>query len=361
MADAFARYHKRVEAKFPDEKQHLRLDRVREYIDGTFRLYCNQSGVEIEDSSSYAPQLNGVAEHMNQTIGERMRALMFDATLPLVFWPYTLHAAVYLINRSPTRTNPNMITPFERWYERKPDLSSLRIFGCIAHRHIPAEVRQQQATSQWKKGELVNAKLTPRTGKHLLVGYTDTGYTVIDHVTKKVTATCDVRFLEDQNISSFDSLTHDSFPASDLALTLNLEQATQTEDHQQQRAETGTQTSLLETDHMYASYAMKITQSLKKRLLEESVPKTFDQITDNLFENEWRTALAKELEAMKEHTVFTIIPKQKTSLLIDTKWLFNLKYDADGESYAKARLVARGFRDHQQYPIGETYAPVVDW
>ena len=48
VADAFAWYHKRVEAKFPEDKLHLlRSDRAREYIDGTFRLYCNLSLIHI--------------------------------------------------------------------------------------------------------------------------------------------------------------------------------------------------------------------------------------------------------------------------------------------------------------------------
>ncbi len=41
----------------------------------------------------------------------------------------------YLKNRSPT-TALNNITSYEAWHGKKPDLSYLHTFGCIAYHHV---------------------------------------------------------------------------------------------------------------------------------------------------------------------------------------------------------------------------------
>lgn len=46
--------------------------------------------------------------------------------------------------------------------------------------------------------------------------------------------------------------------------------------------------------------------------------------------------------------------------LIDSKWVFRVKKDADGKSYRfKARLCARGFRQQEGIDFKETFSPMV--
>jgi len=47
----------------------------------------------------------------------------------------------YLKNRSPT-TALDQITPYEAWYGKKPDLSYLHTFGCIAYHHVEGARRK---------------------------------------------------------------------------------------------------------------------------------------------------------------------------------------------------------------------------
>jgi len=35
------------------------------------------------------------------------------------------------------------ITPYEAWCGRKPNISHLRVFGCIAYAHVPNEKRRK--------------------------------------------------------------------------------------------------------------------------------------------------------------------------------------------------------------------------
>ena len=59
-----------------------------------------------------APEQNGVAERLNQTLVEAVRSMLVDANLPHKFWAEALSTAVYLKNRSPTKAVKDM-TPFE--------------------------------------------------------------------------------------------------------------------------------------------------------------------------------------------------------------------------------------------------------
>jgi hypothetical protein len=49
--------------------------------------------------------------------------------MPLKFWEDAFLAAVYLINRTPSKILEYK-TPFERLFHKKPDYTSLCIFGC---------------------------------------------------------------------------------------------------------------------------------------------------------------------------------------------------------------------------------------
>ena len=52
--------------------------------------------------------------------------------LPGMFWGEAVTTAVYVLNRSPTKSVDGM-TPFEAWYGKKPAVHHLRTFGCVAH------------------------------------------------------------------------------------------------------------------------------------------------------------------------------------------------------------------------------------
>ncbi|CAB3979798.1 Retrovirus-related Pol poly from transposon TNT 1-94 [Paramuricea clavata] len=62
--------------------------------------------------------------------------------MPSEFWDEAVSTATYVQNRSPT-TSLKGIIPFECLYNRKPDVSNLRVFGCIAFAHIPKHMRKK--------------------------------------------------------------------------------------------------------------------------------------------------------------------------------------------------------------------------
>ena len=138
-----------------------------------FAKHLESHQINHETSAPYTPQHNGIAESVNRTLVEKARALMSHAGLAKSYWAEAVATAAYLKNRTPTRSLEGDITPNERWYERKCDVSRLRVFGCIAYARIPPQMRQ---------------KLYDRARRLRFVGYAkgNKGYRLMDDETKKV-------------------------------------------------------------------------------------------------------------------------------------------------------------------------------
>ena len=71
---------------------------------------------------------------------EKTRSMLLEAGLPESFWAEAMNTAVYLHNRSPTRSLEGK-TPYRAWNGIKPDLSHLNVFGCDAFLHVLDEKR----------------------------------------------------------------------------------------------------------------------------------------------------------------------------------------------------------------------------
>lgn len=57
----------------------------------------------MECTIRYTPQQNDLAERMNRTIIEKARCMLLESKLNKDMWMEAIMAAVYLINRNPTR------------------------------------------------------------------------------------------------------------------------------------------------------------------------------------------------------------------------------------------------------------------
>lgn len=98
-----------------------------------------------------------MAQRKSRTIIESAKALMHDQNLHLSLWTEATNTAVYIQNRCPHSIIEN-ITPKEAFTRNKPDLSHLRIFGCLVYIHVPQEKR---------------SKLEPSRKKGIFVGYSE--------------------------------------------------------------------------------------------------------------------------------------------------------------------------------------------
>ena len=98
----------------------------------------NQDGEDY----SWAPQQNGVAEHMNRTLNEHDRNMKLQVGLPKTFWADAVNIAAYLINQGPLV--PMEFRIFEEvWSSKKVKFSHLKVFGCISYVHIDSVARSK--------------------------------------------------------------------------------------------------------------------------------------------------------------------------------------------------------------------------
>jgi len=65
-------------------------------------------------------------------MADDISAMLFEAKLPLLLWGEALTAQIHVWNRLPTSSLKGM-TPHEAWFKCKPDVSHLRIWGCLAY------------------------------------------------------------------------------------------------------------------------------------------------------------------------------------------------------------------------------------
>jgi hypothetical protein len=61
--------------------------------------------------------------------------MLNEKNLPNYFWAKAVATIVYIMNRTPTTIIHGM-TLEEKFTCKKPDVSHLRVFGCIAYMHV---------------------------------------------------------------------------------------------------------------------------------------------------------------------------------------------------------------------------------
>jgi hypothetical protein len=119
----------------------LRTDGGGEYTSTKFENFLKLKGIRHEICAPYSPQQNGVAERMNRTLVETARTMIFNAGLSKMYWAEAVTTAAYVRNR--VVTSSTGVTPYERWYGRKPNVSHLKVFGCNGYALVPESERRK--------------------------------------------------------------------------------------------------------------------------------------------------------------------------------------------------------------------------
>ena len=76
------------------------------------------------------------------TLVESTRSMLQVVHFLNSFWAEAIATACYLCNLSYTKALNNM-TLYQLWTGLHPNLSHLKVFGCLAYTHIPAEKRKK--------------------------------------------------------------------------------------------------------------------------------------------------------------------------------------------------------------------------
>jgi len=156
---AFLSFQALAENHFKDTIKATQDDKGGEFMSKEFHAHCDKRGIVRRHTVRNRAQQNGSAENGNKVIGERITSLLSEANLPMQFWAEALIALTHIWNRCPTSALKGK-TPYELWFKLKPDVSHLRVWGCLAYVHIQKDKR---------KG------FSPHMEKGIFIGYPD-GY-----------------------------------------------------------------------------------------------------------------------------------------------------------------------------------------
>ena len=160
----------------------LQTDNDREFDNLAMRTHLAAHGTTLRLSCPYTSSQNGKAKRIIRTLNDCVHSLLLNVGMPRTFWVEALNTATHLINRRPYQSSGS-ITPYQCLLGRAPDLSHLRVFGCLCYPN-------QTATTPHK--------LSARSAPCALLGYPadHRGYRCLDLNNRRVITSRHVVFNE---------------------------------------------------------------------------------------------------------------------------------------------------------------------
>ena len=117
-------------------------DHGGEFMDTSLQEFLEMRGIFHMTAPSHTPNYNP-AESRMKGLNHMQSLLLKQANFPLSKWPLARQCATFIRNRTPKRSNYANKTPYEMFYGRAPDLSSMRAFGSPCFVHVPSAMRSK--------------------------------------------------------------------------------------------------------------------------------------------------------------------------------------------------------------------------
>ena len=344
----------------------LRSDNGGEYCSKVFETYMKENGIVHQTMVPYNPAQNGVAERMNRMLLETGRSMMAHSKAPFEFWAEALNTAVYLRNRSPTASLKGK-TPFESLFNRKPDVSNLRVFGCKSFVHIPDHQRK---------------KLQEKSRKCVFVGYPEgtKGFKLYDPSAKVFIRSRDVVFDEgkfhefDGEQSSkpnseqfqFDPFTVNSDDVDDQQDAVENNIPDPAQQHNQPVGATYEENFMRNVENLDPQRQRRPPARFDELYAAEdltadiSEPRNIEQAWNEDYCVQWKEATDSEYNSLISNDTWELVPLPAGKNVVGSRWVFKVKRDANGlVDRFKARLVAQGFSQAEGIDYHEVFSPVV--
>ena len=387
----------RAELETGQRLKILRSDGGGKYTGGELAKYLEGKGIQHEITTPDTPQHNGVAEQMNRTLLDKVRAMLLDADLPESYWYDALEYATLLHNVVPTRPLGD-ITPEEAWSGNKPDVSRLRVFGARAFVHIPDTHRSKLAAKLLVCTFLGHAqnrrayRLVHRPSHRFLesrdVIFDEGGpaaRTSFEHIVIEPddaeTADAEAGGVKadsgevanagtggakaaDTNAGDAGKAGGASESDKEIEEMLTITPKPPTPTIASTRPKRTVRAPIRDDDPRYSvsSYSTRKRPAEKAKVAHADIsgdPRTYTQAMARADAAEWEAACEAERRAFEHMGVYEVVPRPQGRKVVGSKWVFRIKRGPDGaiQKY-KARIVAQGFSQIEGIDYDETFAPV---
>ncbi|KAK1605934.1 hypothetical protein QYE76_029607 [Lolium multiflorum] len=353
--EKFKEFQSEVENQRNKKIKFLRSDRGGEYLSYEFGMHLKKCGILSQLTPPGTPQRNGVSERRNRTLLDMVRSMMSLTDLPLSFWSYALETAAFTLNRAPSKSVET--TPYELWFNKKPKLSFLKVWGCEAY------VKKLQPD-----------KLEPKAEKCVFIGYPKEtiGYTFYHRSEGKIFVAKNGTFLEKEFLTK--EVTGRKVELDEIEESLLVDQSSAVPENVPVPPTPATEEAN-DNDHETSNEtATEPRRSTRDRATpdwydpclnvmivdnNDEDPATYEEAMMSPDSNKWQEAMKSEMGSMYDNKVWTLVDLPDSRKAVENKWIFKRKTDADGNiTVYKARLVAKGFRQIQGVDYDETFSPV---
>ena len=129
----------------------LVTDNAKEYLALTLQDQLQRRGIELRPTTPYTPQENALAERINRTLMEKVRATLSHSQLPDTPWQDALNDAVFKYYL--TYQHGIKSTPLTAWFDKPPQIRKMFTFGQLGYTpvlkpHPPPQTAEQSHTSK---------------------------------------------------------------------------------------------------------------------------------------------------------------------------------------------------------------------
>jgi hypothetical protein len=404
--NAYKKYEKLLETQFGVKIKYLHTDRGGEFLSKEFTAHLEAAGTMRNLTVHDTPEHNGIAERLNRTLLERVRAMLHAKDLPKNLWGMAVRHAVWLKNRTPTKVGDEIFVPYELWNGKKPNLKGLREFG----------------STVWVNDE--GTKLDGRGYDGIWLGFdSESSGSHIYWPNRSMTVERSFKFekpTQDTGLTGVrnERESEDSVPPTSSPETPNSQASTSQQPPQASNPQEITPTptprpsspiTTNNTDHLGDSFQTAPPNRPKRQRKEaqklkdirsgagvassrpsdprfapgvQTSDSTPEEVTEGAFTVEpfrgnlepsyeeakkgpewksWLLALTKEYDTLVANGTWDIVPvpRPEGTNVVDCKWALRVKLNSASEfEKLNARLVAKGFTQVEGVDYFERYAPV---
>lgn len=341
---AFRQVDSEAETQFGKRIKSFHSDNGTEYTNAKFQTYLRDRGIVFSPSSPDRHEQNGIAERINRTGSDAVRAMLFGANLPPIYWAEAYCLWGNVNNVTGHSFLPPHLTPYEILYGRKPNVAHFRKFGSPCYVRIPPDQR---------------GKLDPKAWKGIFVGvYGDNAYKILVPGIG-IKKSCDVVFDEDSSRCIEPSPTPAPTTPSSTPPTktvLPLRQSTRVSIPTTRLIESREQESQLS----HLDNPIALTAQTPRYVRGIKIPNSWTEAMRTPQADEWKVAAKYEMGKLEEHNVWDMVNQTPDMHVIRGRWVFNIKDHPDGSLEYRTRWVARG--DYQlDDEFGELFANSGDY
>ncbi|KAF8055085.1 Retrovirus-related Pol polyprotein from transposon TNT 1-94 [Scenedesmus sp. PABB004] len=366
----------------------VRTDNGSEYVNADLSGFFKDKGIAHQKTMPYTPEQNGTAERLNRTLLNKVLPMIYAAELPPAAWGEAIMTANHLRNLSPVSGKPK--TPFEAFFGRKPDVSTLRVFGATAYAHVPKEKRTKlephaEKASWWATRPLArgyrilmpdgNIKLSRNVvfDESKVLSKSFANYKSPTLIDPDITRYAAEKFPADDAFEDEpDSGAHDGAPPSGSPPGTPAAPRPRAPAAPRPRARAARRRprrARAREQRQHAGADRRRTDSTTGGTITRSGacraspvlpdPATRTEALGRLDASKWDDAMNEEIAAHVANNTWELDVPPAGVKIIPTKWVLTTKTDLAGniERY-KGRIVAKGFHQIEGIDYDEVFAPV---